>query len=246
MAKASQTWILTGTRFAWIHLIAAGAITEKWRFDTVQKSTAKFPKTGTDTGGEKINILFFDGVTMQGPKETLILSLTELNGASEKDITPIDASSDATNKCIINITVNAAPLESNSMSAFLADLVANKDALFFVTIGTGMSYEARNTTKKPEGYVHCICKLNNDIEANFDANHNPLTLEFVSYKNPVVDPLTAGDLTPVTPTLCTEMTWKLGGTDKDVAGIIPPTLSTPNETILFTGAPVIIPAITYS
>jgi hypothetical protein len=232
--------ILHGAPFAWIHIITTveevTSITELWRFDNLASCTYSLPRTGAESGGQNLDIPRADGLIWRLPKESRIL-----DGITEEDITPADVSSNATGKGTITLVINEAPLEMNSMSAFRADVKEKQGDLFLVTIATGVSYTAKMTNKKPEGYIHMIGKINNDISENFDSNHNPITLEFVSYTN---SGLEADDLT--SETLFTAITWKLGGTGKDITGIKPPTITSGKETEILAGELAIVTDITYS
>lgn len=97
--------ILTGSPFAWIHKVDAGALTELWKFDNLQSTTYKIMKPGANSQqGENIDINRADGAIWRFKKTNLVLS-----GEDESDITPADASSDASGKGEITLVVNEAP-----------------------------------------------------------------------------------------------------------------------------------------
>ncbi|MBX3043178.1 MAG: hypothetical protein KIT33_07680 [Candidatus Kapabacteria bacterium] len=231
--------ILTGSPFAWIHKIENEDLSELWKFNNLQSSTYKILKPGSSSqGSENIDINRADGAIWRFPKTNLILS-----GEDESDITPADASSDASNKGEITLVINEAPIESNSWTAFIKQLKDNMDAKFLITIGTGYSHKARTdaTLRKPDGFIHMIGKVNNDLEQQLNNSPASITITFVSYKN---SGLEATDLTAVS--LFTAITWKLGGTGKDIEGIKPPDLLSTDAERLLTGDVVVITNITYS
>lgn len=231
--------ILTGSPFAWIHKIEDEDLSELWKFNNLQSSTYKILKPGSSSqGSENIDINRADGAIWRFPKTNLILS-----GEDESDITPADASSDASNKGEITLVINEAPMESNSWTAFIKQLKDNMDAKFLITIGTGYSHKARTdaTLRKPDGFIHMIGKVNNDLEQQLNNSPASITITFVSYKN---SGLEATDLTAVS--LFTAITWKLGGTGKDIEGIKPPDLLSTDAEKLLTGDVVVVTNITYS
>lgn len=231
--------ILTGSPFGWVHLIDNGALTELWKFNNLQSSTYKILKPGSSSqGSDNIDINRADGAIWRFPKTNLILS-----GIDETDITPADASSDASNKGEITLVANEAPIESNSWTAFIKAVKEKMDAKFLVTIGTGYSHKARTdaTLRKPDGFIHMIGKINNDIEQQLNNNPSILTTTFVSYKN---SGLEETDLTAID--LFTAITWKLGGTGKDVEGIKPPDIVSADAQKLLAGDVVVVTNITYS
>ncbi|MBE2189327.1 MAG: hypothetical protein IAE98_07645 [Candidatus Kapabacteria bacterium] len=231
--------ILTGSPFAWIHKIENEDLSELWKFNNLQSSTYKILKPGSSSqGSENIDINRADGAIWRFPKTNLILS-----GEDESDITPADTSSDASNKGEITLVINEAPIESNSWTAFIKQLKDNMDAKFLITIGTGYSHKARTdaTLRKPDGFIHMIGKVNNDLEQQLNNSPASITITFVSYKN---SGLEATDLTAVS--LFTAITWKLGGTGKDIEGIKPPDLLSTDAERLLTGDVVVVTNITYS
>lgn len=231
--------ILTGSPFAWIHKIENEDLSELWKFNNLQSSTYKILKPGSSSqGSENIDINRADGAIWRFPKTNLILS-----GEDESDITPADASSDASNQREITLVINEAPIESNSWTAFIKQLKDNMDAKFLITIGTGYSHKARTdaTLRKPDGFIHMIGKVNNDLEQQLNNSPASITITFVSYKN---SGLEATDLTAVS--LFTAITWKLGGTGKDIEGIKPPDLLSTDAERLLAGDVVVITNITYS
>lgn len=231
--------ILTGSPFAWIHKVDSGALTELWKFDNLQSSTYKIMKPGANSQqGENIDINRADGAIWRFKKTNLVLS-----GEDESNITPADASSDASGKGEITLVINEAPISANSWTAFIKDLKDNMDKFFLVTIGTGFSYKAKTdaTLKKPEGFVHMIGKINSDIEQQLNNNPASLSITFVSYKN---SGLEAADLTAAN--LFTAITWKLGGTGSDVTGIKPSDITSGDAAKLLDGDVAIVTNITYS
>ncbi len=232
--------ILTGSPFGWVHLIDSGNITELWKFNNLQSSTYKILKPGSSSqGSDNIDINRADGAIWRFPKTNLILS-----GIDETDITPADASSDASNKGEITLVANEAPEASNSWTAFIKDVKEKMDAKFMVTIGTGYSHKAKTdaTLRKPDGFINMIGKINNDLEQQLNNSPASLTMTFVSYKNTGLE---ESDLT-VLGTLFTAITWKLGGTGKDVEGIKPPDIVAADAQKLLAGDVAVITNITYS
>lgn len=231
--------ILTGSPFGWVHLIDNGALTELWKFNNLQSSTYKILKPGTtSSSSDNIDINRADGAIWRFPKTNLILS-----GIDETDITPADASSDATSKGEITLVANEAPVESNSWTAFIKAVKDKMDAKFMVTIGTGYSHKARTdaTLRKPDGFIHMIGKINNDLEQQLNNNPASLTMTFVSYKN---SGLEESDFTATN--LFTAITWKLGGTGKDVEGIKPPDIVAVEAQKLLLGDIAVVTNIIYS
>ena len=231
--------ILTGSPFAWVHKIDAGAITELWKFNNLQSSTYKILKPGSSAqSSDNIDINRADGAIWRFPKTNLILS-----GVDETDITPAGSSSDATNKGEITLVTNEAAIESNSPTAFIKSVKDNLDSIFMITIGTGYSHKARTdlTLRKPDGFIHMIGKINNDLEQQLNNSPTSLTMTFVSYKNSTIEET---DLTVTS--LFTAITWKLGGTGKDVDGIKPPDIISGDAQKLLLGEVVVVTNITYS
>lgn len=229
--------ILTGSPFAWIQTITGGALAAKWTLSNLQSSSYKALVSSTAaTTGENIDINRADGAIIRFPKDSLILS-----GITESEETSVETSSDATGLGEITLVLNEAPVESNSMTAFLKELKSLKSSLFLITIGTGFSYKAKTDAalKKPEGFVHMIGKLSSDIEQSLGNSPSALTLTFVSYKNSGLDD---ADLTGAT---FTAITWKKGGTG-DVSGITPPAIAAGEATSLLEGDIVVATAITYA
>jgi len=206
---------LYGSPFAWVCLInpdGTPKVTEQWLFDNLQNPSYKITKPGSDTGGENIDIARADGATIRFTKKNLIIS-----GEDETDITPADASSDATGKGEITLVTNEANVGATSFTSFIADIKANYDALFLVVLGTGYSYQQSiSADRKPDGWVYMIGKINNDIEQTLDANPGTVTLTFVSYK--ASGAIAKTDLTSLN---FTSQTLKLGGSGKNKTGIAP-------------------------
>jgi hypothetical protein len=231
--------ILSGSPFGWIHKIDSGALTELWKFNNLQSSTYKILKPGSSSqSSDNIDINRADGAIWRFPKTNLILS-----GIDETDITPAGTSSDATSKGEITLVANEAPMELNSWTAFIKALKENLDGKFLITIGTGYSHKARTDTslRKPDGFIHMIGKISNDIEQQLNNSPASLTMTFVSYKDSTIEET---DLTGTT--LFGEITWKLGGTGKDVEGIKPPAIVSTDAQKLLEGDVAVITNIVYS
>ena len=231
--------ILTGSPFAWVHKIDAGALTELWKFNNLQSSTYKILKPGSSaSSSDNIDINRADGAIWRFPKTNLILS-----GIDETDITPAGTSSDATSKGEITLVANEAPVESNSWTAFVKGVKDNMDGKFLLTIGTGYSHKARTdvTLRKPDGFIHMIGKINNDLEQQLNNSPASLTMTFVSYKDST---LVETDFTGTS--LFTAITWKLGGTGKDVDGIKPPDIISGDAQKLLEGDVAVITNIVYT
>lgn len=231
--------ILTGSPFAWVHKIDAGALTELWKFNNLQSSTYKILKPGSSaSSSDNIDINRADGAIWRFPKTNLILS-----GIDETDITPAGTSSDATSKGEITLVANEAPVESNSWTAFVKAVKDNMDGKFLLTIGTGYSHKARTdvTLRKPDGFIHMIGKINNDLEQQLNNSPASLTMTFVSYKDSTLEET---DFTGTN--LFTAITWKLGGTGKDVDGIKPPDIISGDAQKLLEGDVAVITNIVYS
>lgn len=234
--SVAQKVILAGSPFAWVHRIESGAIADEWLFDNLQSSNIKLLKAGSESAaGENIDINRADGAIWRFNKTSKIL-----DGVTEDDITPADASDTATKKGEITLLINEAPNELNSWTAFIDELKTYQDSFWFVTIGSGFSHKARTTDKKPEGYYQMIGKISNDIEQALANAPTTLSLTFASDSGSELDEdeLTSG-------TLYSAMTWKLGN-GKDVTGIKPPTITSGEETIILAGDVNIVTDITYS
>lgn len=174
----NKSMILSGTPFAWIHKIAAtGAPAIKYKFDNLQSATYKLIRPSSDAAasGENLDINRADGGIIRFPKTSLII-----DGKDESDITPASASSEATNKGEITLVINEAPV-GMSWTQFIKDLKTEFSSLFCVTIGTGFTYDSRNTQKKADGWLYMFAKLNNDIEQQLNNGATSLTLTFASY-----------------------------------------------------------------
>jgi len=231
--------ILTGSPFAWVHKIDAGALTELWKFNNLQSSTYKILKPGSSSqSSDNIDINRADGAIWRFPKNNLVLS-----GIDETDITPAGTSSDATSKGEITLVANEAPIELNSWTAFIKAMKDEQDGKFLITIGTGYSHKARTDValRKPDGFIHMIGKINNDIEQQLNNSPASLTMTFVSYKDSTLEET---DLTAIS--LFTAITWKLGGTGNDVEGIKPPDIISGDAQKLLEGDVAVITNIVYS
>ena len=103
---------------------------------------------------------------------------------------------------------------------------------FVVTIATGHTHTSRvSATRKPDGYVHMIGKISNDIEQNLDSNAGSISLTFVGAENSVFDQTNL----VTAPLVFTEVTDKRGGTGKDKTGIKPAAITTEIATELIAG-----------
>lgn len=234
--SVAQKVILQGSPFAWIHRIESGAIADEWRFDNLQSSNIKLLKAGSESSGsDNVDINRADGAVWRFNKTNKIL-----DGITEDDITPADASDTATKKGDITLLTNEAPNEVNSWTAFIDELKTYQDSFWLVTIGSGFSHKARTTNKKPEGYYQMIGKISNDIEQAYANSPTNLSLTFASDSG---SGLEAEDLT--SGTLYTAITWKLGN-GKDVSGIKPPTITEGEATTILSGDVNIVTDITYS
>lgn len=229
---SNQKIILSGTPFAWVHKITSGAISALWQFENLASSSYKITKPGSESGGENIDITRADGAIIRFPKKSLII-----DGKDGADITPADASSDATGKGEITLVINEAAKTSTSWTSFLKDIKTNFDSLFLVTIGTGYTYnQSVSAGRAPDGYVHMIGKINTDVEQTLDSNPATVSLTFVSYGNSGLD---ASDLSGA---VFADLTLNLGGTGKDVESIKPASISAGDATILLDGDILIVPA----
>lgn len=237
MPTTDKKIILTGSPFAWVHLISYNSatsswvITEKWKFDNLQSSTYKILKPGTTTtGGENIDITRADGAIWRFPKTTLILS-----GINEEDITPPDASSDATNKGEITLVTNEAPINVNSWTDFIINLQTHLNSKFMVTIGTGYSHIGRTSgSRYPDGFVHMIGKINNDIEQQLSNNPVSLSITFISCTN---SGLAASALTGTG--LFTDISLKIGKGENDPK-VKPDAITSNDESDLLSGDIVVV------
>lgn len=235
--SVAQKVILQGSPFAWLHRIENGAIADELLFDNLQSSNIKLLKAGSESAsGENVDINRADGAIWRFNKVNKVL-----DGITETDITPADASDTATKKADITLLINEAPNEIDSWTAFIDEIRTYQDSFWLVTIGSGFSHKARTSNKKPEGYYQLIGKISNDIEQAFANSPTNLSLTFASDSGSGLEEedLTSG-------TLYSAITWKLGGTGKDVSGIKPPTITESEATTIIAGDVNIVTDITYS
>ncbi len=236
-ATTNKKIILKGFPYLSMQEIVAGAISPCYTFNNTKSVTCKLPAPSTSSSSsDNLDIVRSDGAIIRFPKTSLVLS-----GIDESDITPAAASSDATGKCEIDVVLNEAAVETNSMTAMFKALKEKRDSLWLVTIATGLSHEAETnaTLRKPDGFVHMIGKISNDIEQQYADAPTTLALNFVSYTNSGLDEakLTGVVFTPVT--------WKKGGTGKDVTAITPPAITSEGAANLLAGDCEIVTNITY-
>jgi hypothetical protein len=235
----SQKMIISGSPIAYVHEIVDGVITELYNFNNITDPYYKIPKSGSSTtNGSYLDIKRADDAIIRFDRESLVLS-----GVDETDITPTETATDATGYGEMGLTVLEAPEQKNSMTAYQAEIMEKKDSLFLVTVATGYSYKSKTESglKKPEGWAHMIGKISNDLEFKRSAD-NSLVIPhvFASYKN---SGLVEADLTD--PDLFTAVTYKRGGTGKDVTGIKPATITSAMATRLLAGK-IAISSITYA
>jgi hypothetical protein len=237
---ADKKMIYRGAPFAWVHEIAAGVVTELWRFNNLADAEYKLALAGAAAaGGENIDSLRSDGVTWRVPKVAKILSQID-----ETDITPAGTGEDATNKGEITITLLEAAIEANSDAAFMEELNSKLNSKFLITIATGFSYAAAEVSKKPDGFVHMIGKISTELTRKYAGNTvSNIVLNFKSYKNTDED-VDEESLMPEGDDLFTAITWKLGGAgDPDIT---PPPIIEADATAILAGEIVIVPNITYT
>lgn len=223
--------ILNAVPVAWMHKLTPGSpatIAETYIFDNLGeiKLTLANPAASTTTT-DKVEIKRADGAILSTPKFNL-----ELNIEDETDVTSTTASSDASGKGTITMTINEAPKPNTikSWTAFLESLRANFDSVFLVTIPLGFSFESRNlATPKADGYAYMLAKINSNIENTFGENPTSLSIELVSYKGSAVAGLTDAILAGATLTY-TAAAWKGKGFT-----FTPPDVDSTGGTKLFAG-----------
>ncbi|HOV92262.1 MAG TPA: hypothetical protein PLC04_04180 [Candidatus Kapabacteria bacterium] len=215
-----------------VDLTATPKLALKWSFDNLKPGSWKAPSPQSAAAGDNLDIERGDGAKYRFPAETLVL-----DGVTEE--IKASTSSDETKLGEITLVTNEGAVESNSMSAFYKDVLANRDELFLVIVGTGFSHDSKTNLKSADGFVVLLGKITNDIEGVSD-HPKSLTLTFSSYKNST---LVATDLTSL---VIPDITWKLGGTGYDATGMAPDAITADEAADLLAGKLVIKPNVTYT
>ena len=240
--STNQKIIIKGSPFGYIHSIQTVddvvTITEKFAFNNLADSQAKLPKPGTTSSGNNTDLVRSDGAKWRFPNPDLILDATD-----ETDITPADITSNSTALGDIVMKINEAPVQSNSFTKFISDWhLIYRNGLFMATIGTGFSYKAISTSalRKPEGWIHLIGRVTSDTSLDYSEKPTPFEVTFSTFKNSGLDSAALQAAT------FTTLTWKLGGTGKDVTGITPPAITAGIADLLLAGDLGIVTDIVYS
>lgn len=232
--------IMKGGPFAYLYEASEGALSLAYTFDNLATGTQiVLPKAdAAAASSNNLDATRADGAIIRFPAETLVVS-----GVDETDITPAEESTDATGKGRITIVTQEAPLPTtiNSWAAFMADLKSKHDSLFLLTVATGFAYGGATAgTPKVDGWARMLCKINNDLDFTFGNQITALTLEFVSYKNPLGDDALAEiDLTGIT---FGNIAWK----GKGSVTVAAPVITSGEATSILAGDIVISPDMTYS
>lgn len=220
--SVKQKTILYGAPFAWLHLIDNGTISLVASFDNLaSKPAITLPKSATEAaGGDNIDINRADTGIYRFKKDSPVI-----DGVTEELIAAASSGSDATGKGKISIVTNQAPLEVTftSWTKFIAFMKENLGKKWLITVPTGFSYTQRNSTKKPDGFVHMIGKISNDLS---DANApSTFQMDFDSYDITGTD-CDSTDL-PTTGFWGTakKIVYKLGGGTNDVDIVVPEFIS---------------------
>ncbi len=204
-----------------------------YKFDNTASAKVNIPlaSAAASSDSKNVQITRGDGAIIQFPAVDLTL-----DGTDETVIAASSGSGDA-GKGTIELVVNEAPIGLSSFTAFIGDLVANKDTMFLVIIPTGYSYSRKGTgtSKEPDGFIFAWAKFSANIDLNYNNQHNPLTLSFAVQKNTEF----IGDLTS-DPFTGQGIAIKLGGSDISATLNIPPALTSEQQTLLNSGGIVVV------
>lgn len=229
--------ILSGVPIAWLLRIQSGdpqgSITELYRFDNLGEIQIKINISAEESKGENIDITRADGAIIRFPKFNLVL-----DGITEQDITPADASSNSTGKAEFVLKVNEAPLPTTitSFTAWLKDLKSKAKDLFLLVVPTGFTYNSRSQNKA-DGYIYCLVRLSSSLELTTNEKPNGISLTFQSARCT----LSGVDATLIESATFTAITWKGRS-----ASFTPPSLATGDGDILVSGDIIIKESATYT
>jgi hypothetical protein len=193
-------------------------------YATILNTTAKMSmllSADSAAGGENLDLNNPDGTITRFPKISTIIS-----GVDESDLTPATSSTSATGLGTMDLTINVAPTEFTSMTAFIKDLYTNKDSHFLIVIPTGFSYKGQVVagTKVADGWAFMIGKLTTGLAMEYAEGAKNLPLTFASQSN---TELILADFTGITPPA---IEWLGGGTT-----VTPAALVSGDETVLLAG-----------
>ncbi|MCO5250131.1 MAG: hypothetical protein M9949_01770 [Candidatus Kapabacteria bacterium] len=241
MPTMDKRIIVNGAPFAYIHKASAGVLSLLYTFDNLQNVQITMPRAdAAASSGNNNDLNRSDGGIIRFPQESLVL-----DGRDETDITPAEDSSDATGKGKIVFTNNEAPLPTsiNSYTAWLKSLKDNADSLFLISIATGFTWAGKSAgTPKVDGWARMLCKLNNDIDFQAGANASSISLEFVSYKNPIgTEALEVGAISGVGGITYANIAWKGKATN-----IVSPVITEAEATAILAGDIVLSPDNVYT
>ena len=216
--SAKDKIVLTGAPFGYIHVVddsVAGnpSIGGAMTFSNLQSVTYKLPKVESESEStENIDITRSDGAVIRFPKLAPTINGTDGTIASK------EATGTATGKGEVTMVINEAPDEISGWTAFMKKLgeISEAGKLLYIVVPTGMTYSQRNTisaNKKVDGWIHMLGRINNDIENQLGNSNATVSLTFVTHSTILkLD-------TDITSVVFPEITFYLGGTTKDVAGI---------------------------
>lgn len=230
--------ILNQVPVAWFYKASgtsggAESLTNVYKFDNAASAKVTIPLASSATTSEAKNtqIQRSDGTIIQFPATDLTL-----DGTDETVITATSGSGDA-GKGTIELVVNEAPIGLTSFTAFIADLVANKETMFLVIVPTGYSYSRKGTgtSKEPDGFIFAWAKFSANLDLNYNDKHNPLTLSLAVQKNTGF----LGDLSSA-PFVGHGIAVKLGGSDIPATSNVPPALTSEQLTLLNAGSVVVV------
>lgn len=235
--SAKDKIILTGAPFGYNAVIdeAGASLGEILTFSNLQSVTYKLPKVESESeSSENIDITRSDGAVIRFPK--LAPTISGVDG----NIVAKDSTGTATGKGEITMVINEAPDEITGWTAYMNKLKELSGKLLYIVVPTGMTYSQRNSiaaNKKVDGWIHMLGRINNDIENQLANSNATVSLTFVSHS-------TSADITTdITGIVFPEISFYLGGTGKDVAGIKPPVLTAENVALLKSGDLVIVPTV---
>lgn len=178
--------LLSGAPIAWLFKITEDSGNVEGlelvaSFDNLGSSAISAIVAGaTTTTGTFITVTRADGATIQFPADALTI-----DGTDETQVVDESGGTDASGKGTFTLTTNEAPIEFDSMTAFLGWLKANKDEKFLLITTTGYTYERMGTgnAKGVDGFVYSFVKLTSNIDLTSGNAPIAPVLTFASQKH---------------------------------------------------------------
>lgn len=235
--------ILRGTAAAWVFLFSEDSgnvegLIPLYKFDNLQSAQVVSTVAGaaTTAGGNTLDINRGDSAIIRFNLDNVVI-----DGSDETEIASEDGGADASGKGTITLVTNEAPKDFTSMTAFLADLKANKDSKVLVIVPSGYSFSRMGTgaSAKPDGYIYGIGKLTSDLDITFNNSAIAPSLSFALQKHTTY----TGDLTSAAtphPFDNQGIEIKRGGSNIPAASTIPLKLTSAQQTALMAGEMVYI------